>query len=50
MDMSHIAPIVKPKNDFEKCVLMQLKILVSSHSTYMSRFNVIDKEIVALQQ
>lgn len=50
VDMSHVAPVVRSKNEFEKCALKHLKTSVSNHSTYMSRFDAIDKEIVALPQ
>lgn len=49
VDMSIVAPVVRLENDFEKYVLKQLQTLVSNHSTYMSKFDALDKKIVPLQ-
>lgn len=48
VDMSTIAPAFCPKNDFEKHMLKQLQILVANLSTYMTRFDTLDKEIASL--
>ncbi|QCD96313.1 hypothetical protein DEO72_LG6g1015 [Vigna unguiculata] len=41
---------VKPRTDFERCVLKHLSLLTINHQTYMAKFDKLDKQMARLMK